>query len=338
MKFFSPLQKLKSTAFNFFLLFLLTSALACAMLSTRDILFLLALLLFAVCGFFILRKSPPRASLPQAASTVSINLLSARSSPSDLELAGDLANLPAGSTRYITRETLLALPQTTTTVTDDANFRAPAKITGVYLEELAQRLTRAPQSEMITADCDDLYQAHYPREALSIHRPILVLLINDQPPAGWPKSSDGSGASMGPYLISHPKFVSSFQAFRHADEAQIPWGVIRLEFRNEESVFGPITPPPASASDPKVSAGFVIAKQNCFRCHNTGEKTQMKSGVPWQTLAAWAASSPAGFGSYVRDPLSMDRHAQMPGNPGYDTQTLDALTTYFSSLVNQEKP
>jgi mono/diheme cytochrome c family protein len=304
--------------------------------STRDILFLLGLFFFAVGGFLILRKKPFRPSEPAPSIDLSSALLTVRSSPSDLQITGDLANLPPGSTRYITRETLLSLPQTTTTVTNDANFKRPVKISGIYLEELANRLTQSPKSEMVTADCGDLYQAHYPREAISIHHPVLVLQINDQPPANWPKSSEG--AFMGPYLISQANFVPSFLAFQHQDEPQIPWGVIRLEFRDEESVFGPIAPPSASLADPKVRAGYVIAKQNCFRCHNAGDKSQMKSGVPWQTLVAWAVSSPAAFGSYVRDPHSANPHAQMPANPNYDSQTLDALTAYFSSLSNPGKP
>jgi mono/diheme cytochrome c family protein len=304
------------------------------MLSSRDILFLLGLLLFTVAGVLILRK--PHSVPAKSPLELSSALLTTRSSPSDLEISGDLAHLPPGSTRFITRETLLALPQTTTNVSDDANFHHPVKISGVSLEELSNRLSQSPASAMVTADCDDLYQAHYPREAITTHHPILVLQINDQPPANWPKSSES--ALMGPYLISHPKFTPAFQAFQHTDEPQIPWGVIRLEFRNEESVFGPIAPPPISAADPQVRAGFLIAKQNCLRCHNTGEKSGMKSGIPWQTLVAWAAASPAAFASYIRAPQSVNSKAQMPGNPKYDGPTLDALTAYFTSLSNPKKP
>ena len=308
------------------------------MLSKRDVLFLLGLLLFSVFGFIALQmKSPlPNKSVPTIDLTSA--LLPTRSTPADLEITGDLISVPAGSSRFLTRETLLSLPQTTLTASDDPNFSGPIKISGVSLEELSNRLTPSPNSEMITANCADLYQAHYPHEYSSLHHPILVLQVEGRPPAGWPKSTEGSGSSMGPYLISHPKFTPSFQAYQHQDEAQIPWGVIRLEFRNEESVFGSIAPPAASTSDPKVRAGFLIAKQNCLRCHNTGDKSQMKSGIPWQTLSAWANASPAAFSSYVRDPYSVSQKALMPGNPKYDGPTLDALTAYFSSLSNQGKP
>jgi mono/diheme cytochrome c family protein len=308
------------------------------MLSKRDFIFLLSLLLFSVCGFLVLRKKPSMLSKSAPPADIPIHLLEARSSPYDLEISGDLADLPPGSKRFLTRETLLSLPQIATTVTNDANFSRPTKVSGVYLRELVNRLAQNPGADMVSADCDDLYQAHYPRNSISIHHPILVLLVNDQPPANWPKSLEGSGSPMSPYLISHPAYVSSFQIFRHGDEAQIPWGVVRLEFRDEEKVFSPIAPPTDVASDRLVNAGYLIAKQNCFRCHNIGDNARMKSGVPWQTLVAWAASAPAAFGSYVRDPQSADPHAQMPANPEYDRDTLDALTAYFSSLSNRGKP
>ncbi len=49
---------------------------------------------------------------------------------------------------------------------------------------------------------------------------------------------------MGPYMISHPKFTPSFKILSHPEEAQIPWGVVRLEFRNEKAVFSANYPCP----------------------------------------------------------------------------------------------
>ena len=56
-----------------------------------------------------------------------------RLSPADLEIGGDLAGLPPGTTRFLTRNDLLALPQVRYTATDDSNFTSPAKIRGVTL-------------------------------------------------------------------------------------------------------------------------------------------------------------------------------------------------------------
>ena len=60
-------------------------------------------------------------------------------------MSGALAGLPPESTRYITREELLAMPQVSFTVTDDTNFTGPTKIRGVKLEDLARDLAHPPR-------------------------------------------------------------------------------------------------------------------------------------------------------------------------------------------------
>ena len=260
------------------------------------------------------------------------NWRAVRKSPSDLELGGDLVGLPPGATRYITREDLLALPQVTYTVTDDSNFIGAAKISGVQLEELTRSLGAAPHSDMVVAICDDKYRANYPSDYVAAHHPLLVLTINGQPPSGWPKDSEGHGYDMGPYMISHPKFKPSFKIFSHSDEPQIPWGVVRIELRDENAVFNTIAPRGPHAAAPLVKAGYRIAQQNCFRCHNMGREGGQKSGVPWLVVSTWATASPEYFAAYVRDPQASNPHAQMPGNPGYDDETIGALIAYFQTF------
>jgi mono/diheme cytochrome c family protein len=263
-----------------------------------------------------------------------------RASPSDLEVSGDLAGAPPGTTRYLTRDDLLTLPQVAYTVTDDANFTGPTQISGVLLEELTKKFTAAPESDMLVAICSDQYHANYPHAYVAGHHPLLVLRINGQPPASWPKDPETHGFDMGPYLISHAKFVPAFRIFSQPDEAQIPWGVVRLEFRDEKMVLGAIAPRGPQAADELVQAGYRIAQQNCFRCHNMGQEGGMKAGHPWIVLSAWAAASPKYFAAYVRNPQSRNPRAQMPGNPGYDDATLRALIDYFRtfSASTQEKP
>jgi mono/diheme cytochrome c family protein len=263
-----------------------------------------------------------------------------RASPSDLELSGDLAGLAPGTTRYLTRDDLLALPQVSYTVTDDANFTGPTQMSGVLLEELNRKLAAAPTSDMLVAICSDQYHANYPHAYVDEHHPLLVLKINGQSPAGWPKDPETHGYDMGPYLISHSKFKPAFKIFSQPDEAQIPWGVVRLEFRNENTVLGPIAPHGPQAADELVRAGYRIAQQNCFRCHNMGQEGGMKAGHPWLVLSGWAADSPKYFADYVRNPQSRNPRAQMPGNPGYDDATIGALIAYFNTFSSsaQEKP
>ena len=261
-----------------------------------------------------------------------------RSSPDDLEISGELTGVPAGTTRYLTRADLLPLRQVSYTVEGDPNFRGATRVSGVLLEELSRRFGSRPEADMAVAICVDLYQAHYPRSYVAAHHPILVLTINGQPPELWPKDGEGQGVDMGPYLISHEAFRPSFHVLAHSDEAQIPWGVVRLEFRNEQSVLGAIAPRGARANDPEVRDGYRIAQQNCFRCHNMGSEGGRRARHPWFVLAGWAASSPEYFAAYVRDPKKRNSQSQMPGSPDFDNATVQALIAYFRTFVVEEKP
>jgi mono/diheme cytochrome c family protein len=260
-----------------------------------------------------------------------------RQSVFDLEIAGDLRGLPAGATRYVTREDLLALPQASFMATNDGNFAGPTKVSGVFFDELIRALGGEPRSDLTVAICKDAYRANYPTGYIAAHHPLLVLEVNGKPPAEWPKDAE-HGNDMGPYTVSYDNFVPSFKIFAHADEPQIPWGVIRLEFRDERAVFGAIAPRGPHAKDAAVRAGYRIAQQNCFRCHNAGSEGGQKSQRPWLVLAAWATASPAFFAAYVRDPKTKNPSAQMPGNPAYDESTMRALIAYFRTFVRAAEP
>jgi mono/diheme cytochrome c family protein len=261
-----------------------------------------------------------------------------RLSPSDLEVSGALAGLPPDSVRYITRDDLLAMPQASFNASGDTNFTSSTKIRGVKLEDLARAMGASPASDMVVAICDDEYRANYPQAYLKAHHPVLVLEVNGKAPAGWPKDSQEHKYDMGPYMISNPKFSPSYKILSHTDEPQIPWGVVRIEFRDENSVFNAIAPRGPHAQDREVQNGFRIAMQNCFRCHNSGREGGQKSGVHWEVLSALALSSPKDFAAYIHAPVSRNPKAQMPAFPEYDAATLAALTSYFQSFSHQAKP
>ena len=261
-----------------------------------------------------------------------------RQNPTDLEVSGALAGLPPDSTRYITHDDLMAMPLVSFTASGDTNFVAPTKIRGVKLEDLARALGASPARDMVVAISNDEYRANYPQAYLAAHSPVLVLEVNGKPPAGWPKDSQEHKFDMGPYMISNPKFVPSYKILSHADEPQIPWGVVRIEFRDEKIVFGAIAPRGPHAQDREVQNGFRIAKQNCFRCHHSGREGGQKSGLSWEVLGAFAAASPKDFSGYIRAPLTRNPHAQMPGNAEYDDPTMEALTAYFRTFSGQGKP
>jgi mono/diheme cytochrome c family protein len=271
----------------------------------------------------------------RAASIATPNLVlhQTRSSPLDLEVAGDVAGLSPGSVGYLTRDDLLQLPQIRFTVRDDTNFSGPTQISGVAVAELLRRLSAHPENDLAVAICDDLYQANYPKSYLLAHQPVLALLINGQEPRNWPKDAEGFGMDIGPYLISHAAFVPSYQVLGHPEKPQVPWGVVRLEFRDETAVLGTIQPRGSHAGDPEVQSGYRLAAQNCFRCHNLGKQGGEKAGRPWLVLSAWASAAPDYFTAYVRNPKSKNARAEMPGNPDYDDATMHALLAYFRTFI-----
>jgi mono/diheme cytochrome c family protein len=280
-----------------------------------------------------------RTAVPTASSdSMRLVLRGHRQSPLDLEIAGEAAGLASGTVRYLSREQLLKLPQVGYTVSDDANFKKTVAISGVLLEDVSKALGGSAAASMVVAICSDQYHAHYPGEYLRTHHPVLALKIDGQGPADWPKDSEGHNTYIGPYLISHAKFTPGFKILAHEDEPQIPWGVVRLEFRDEQKVFSATAPRGSHAADEDVQAGFRIAQQNCFRCHNMGDEGGKKSGRPWPVLTLWAASIPEQFSSYVRNPLAANPKSQMAGSPQYDDETLRALINYFRTFAAKEKP
>ena len=120
---------------------------------------------------------------------------------------------------------------------------------------------------------------------------------------------------MAPYLISHPEFTPAFKVLSHLDEPQIPYGVTRLEFRKEAEVFGAIRPPGKWTTDSPVGMGYVIARQDCFRCHNMGAEGGTMAGRSWVELAQMAEKDPPRFRAIVRNPAALKAGAKMPGSP-----------------------
>jgi len=113
-------------------------------------------------------------------------------------------------------------------------------------------------------------------------------------------------------------------------------GAARVSQR--EHSFRVIAPRGPHATDPAVQAGFGIAQQNCFHCHNMGNEGGQKAGISWTVLAAFAANTPKAFAAYVRNPQATNPQTQMAGNPDYDDATVAALETYFQTFSPQGKP
>jgi len=277
-----------------------------------------------------LSKPERRGAQQQSAKTPKLVLHDERTSSSDLELSGDVPGAGPYTGRYVSYSELLRLPQVTFTVTDDANFRGAVELGGVPLEELMQALEIPEKNTLVGAVCDDGYEAHYLAAYRAAHHPFLVLTINGKAPALVKRS--GEEGAYGPYLISHPKFVSRYQILGQGEEPQIPNGVIELRFLNQEEVLGAIRPRGNFAADSPQMQGYEIAQENCFRCHNEGNYGGKKAGITWAVLGKIARTRPKYFGAYIKDPQAESDYAEMPGFPGYDEAVLGALTAYFETM------
>jgi mono/diheme cytochrome c family protein len=301
----------------------------CAMRWTRNFARVSAVFMLAVAAVCV----APAAHSQVNASSLVAKLHTSRTSPSDLEVSGDLAGVGPGETRFLTREDLLGVSQAMTIKPGDGNYTVPAHVKAVPLEDLTTALG-VPAGDMVIAICKDEYRAHYSRAYLAAHHPALVMELNGRALSDWPKDDEGNDP--GPYEIAHENFKPAFMILAARDEPQIPWGVVRLEFRDEESVVGAIAPHGTHASGEAVQDGFKIAQQNCFRCHNSGAEGGLKSGVTWTVLAAMAANSPDFFAEYVRDPQAKNPKTQMAASPEYDDATMRPLITYYQLFAPRE--
>jgi hypothetical protein len=252
-----------------------------------------------------------------------------RQAPADLEAGGAIS----GAGQFISYQDLLQLPQVSFMTSNDSNFPAPAQVSGVALDQVRRSL-RA-DADMVVAICKDGYRSNYPASYLAAHHPVLVLTVNGKSQERWPKAENG--AELGPYVIANPSFTPSFKVLSHSDEAQIPFQVVRLDFRSEREVFGAIAPYGNFAPGSPVMDGYRIAQQNCYRCHNMGAEGGHMASLAWPVLAAMAKGSPEFFAKYVRNPQALNPHSRMAASPEYDDQTIAALRAYFVTFAPGEQ-
>jgi hypothetical protein len=262
-----------------------------------------------------------------------------REAITDLEVTGLVPGIPRGDSRFVTREFLLSLPQVSVHLEQFEDFPQLTKpgvmVTGVYLDAVAAGLGAPLKAESaVEAVCNDGYAAAYPVGYIWIHRPIFVLAIDGLSPHEWAAKHHSYNA--GPYFVAYEHFVPHFRVLSHDDRPLEPDQVAKLLFSTKKVLFGGIEPKeiqdPALGDSPVVS-GFRIARENCFRCHNSGEFGGSQSGISWNKLGKIARARPTYFADWVHDPRTIDPQAKMPGNPVYDKATLEAITKYFAAVT-----
>jgi mono/diheme cytochrome c family protein len=255
-------------------------------------------------------------------------LMSQRSSPQDLEIAGDVPGVAAGATRFVSYAELSRLPQVSYTVRNDDNFSGRVRLSGVSMDVLLAALGMNGRNELIAAVSGDGYEGHYTTAYRAAHHPFLVLRIGGREPAQWKPGPDGEKYT--PYVISNPDFKPAFHVQAHEDLAQIPYGVTELKLYPEKATLAALEPHGGGAA---AMEGYRIAVQNCLRCHRAGTIGGTKSPFGWPQMGLVAKGKPVAFGRYVVRPQAVNPEAEMPPNPEYSAATIAALTAYFRSVV-----
>jgi mono/diheme cytochrome c family protein len=257
-----------------------------------------------------------------------------RNSPSDLEITGMVAGVPPGTSRYVSYETLLTLPQVTVAVTGDANFaeipREKIVVTGVYLDVLTKYLGGLPGSDLVNALCSDGYRANYSHDYVVAHHPIFALKVNGLPVKSWVAQTHKGNP--GTYFITHAAFMPSFKVLSQEETPQIPVDIVKLDFSSTQVVFGAIAPHGENAPGSQVMEGYRIAQQHCYRCHNMGSYGGTKAKVTWRQIGAYAAA-PSVFEAYILNPGSFDHRSTMQPYSAFDDATAKALQAYFQTFA-----
>jgi mono/diheme cytochrome c family protein len=261
-----------------------------------------------------------------AAVPARIALETQRSSPQDLEISGDVPGIPAGASRFVRYADLRALTQVSFKVKDDSNFDGPVALSGVSLDELLKALGMTGSKQLIAALSSDGYEGHYTAEYRAQHHPFLVLKMGDKDPSQWARGPDGE--VFAPYFISHPSFMPAFHVLAHEEQPQVPIGVVKVRFYDEDAA---LTPLKAAAATGPAAQGYRIAVQSCLRCHSAGDIGGSKSPFGWPQLNLIAQGNASAFGKYIVQPNRVNPEATMPANPKYDAATVAAITAYFQA-------
>ena len=74
-----------------------------------------------------------------------------------------------------------------------------------------------------------------------------------------------------------------------------------------------------AAGSPQMQ-GYLIAQENCFRCHNAGPYGGRKAAISWSLLAKIANEKPDYFSAYIKDPQLQKAHTRIC--PAFLTTTM----------------
>lgn len=277
----------------------------------------------------LLRSSVVLLALPSPVAR-GLELLTARSLPSDLVVRGGLDGVPAGEERFVTWADLRRLPVHELTLSAEF-FPGEQRVTAVFLEDVIKALPVARGTDTILATCGDGYAAVYRFDFVDRCRPFVVLEINGLGPEKWPPP--GLAFNPAPYVISVSAGVAPAVAELRDPGHKKPWGVTTLELAMFADKFQGALSGPWAALSLRAEQGRVLWVNSCASCHigPGGAFGGTKSGQPFLVLQTLARCEPAFFKLYVRDPKSANPSAHMEGHPHYREEELEALSAFITA-------
>jgi hypothetical protein len=253
-----------------------------------------------------------------------------RSGPTDLELVGRLAGVPAGESRFVRWADLRALPTTKLRLTGEF-VPGEQEVTVVMLEDLWKQLPRGEGVDVLLTTCRDEYAAVYRQDFITKYRPFLVMEINGEGPEKWPPP--GLTFNPAPYVISISADVVPAVAQLLDAPHKKPWGVYKIELASYAERFHDAYAGPWANLSAVAVEGREIWVNSCACCHQ-GPGTIFagtKSEQPFPIIAAIACCNRPFFSLYVRTPKQANPNATMEAHPHYTDAQLSALIAFITA-------
>ncbi len=238
------------------------------------------------------------------------------------KLAGGTSNFVVGY------PALLAKAAPPVKVELDPELGRAAEFRGVALAELPRLLGAGPDADLIILRAADNYFSCFPKDYVVGHQPFLAVEIDGAPPSRWPKTS--YGAALGPYLVSHPKFVGAELLPGLKESPRFPYAVVSLEFARAAETLDRLKVAGA-ATNHTLRIGETLALSACISCHHAGDFGGTLAQRPWVILSTWAKADPGYFRRYVRDPKSVNPAAKMGGFKDWPDEAIEAVRGYFAA-------
>lgn len=238
------------------------------------------------------------------------------------KLAGGTSNFVVGY------PALLAKAAPLVKVEFDPELGRAAEFRGVPLAEIPRLLGAGSDADMIILRAADNYFSCFPKDYVVRHQPFLAVEIDGAPPSRWPKTS--YGAALGPYLVSHPKFVGAELLPGLKESPRFPYAVVSLEFARAAETLDRLKVAGA-ATNQSLRIGETLAFSACISCHHAGDFGGTLAQRPWVILSTWAKADPGYFRRYVRDPKSVNPAAKMGGFKDWPDEAIEAVRGYFAA-------